>query len=555
LSKEEKTLYLTPKMGLVPEVSTQTYETIAKQFREVVSNSVDAGAQNVTISINTSGERTYVLVSDDGEGMSLKDFKEQFLALGGSLRYYDEHKIGRIGIGFLAVAPICEYVDIYSRRKGSNEAFQAKLWLSKLVDKHFRLEEIKDFPVGEIVEIVPDADASGLEEHYTKLYLQNITEPARETLAGPKFDRFERELRTILPLKYPDKCKLFEHISPKLRALLEGEADKNRANVYLNSDEPMTRRVYGEGKGENFGHVAEVLGHEVAGVKVIGYFVDNQAKIRKWNGLVTRVLNVAVEDSGFLGYEGLESAQARVTGELHLVGIDKTGAISINRNRFNEANLQYRSVQGYVHQRLKSFFGSVYNRVLLRSEINKRIRQIKSIPVALETASTALSPIATHQPRGLTESKLRASIGRARSVDLLKIDLGDKFKEHATIEIIPELEPQWRKKGYKVEWTGADGTIGHIFVGKDILDPDKSALILDHQEYKVRFVKAEALDRPCEIDFEKRLVIFNDSSPLVSEKDEDLLFFLLTASYCYQVSKSKDQFYSNLLNALLYTRT
>jgi len=52
-------LYLVPKMGIVPEVSSQTYETIAKQFREVVSNSVDANARNIWISINIEKDDTY----------------------------------------------------------------------------------------------------------------------------------------------------------------------------------------------------------------------------------------------------------------------------------------------------------------------------------------------------------------------------------------------------------------------------------------------------------------------------------------------------------------
>src|SRR4030042_950704 len=133
-------LFLKPKMGIVPEVSAQTYETLAKQFREVVSNALDAGATKVKISINPIAEDPYVLISDDGDGMSMEDLREQYLALGGSRRYYEENKIGRIGIGFLAVAPLCKYMEIYSRKKGSNRAFIARLELSSLMDTHMRLE-------------------------------------------------------------------------------------------------------------------------------------------------------------------------------------------------------------------------------------------------------------------------------------------------------------------------------------------------------------------------------------------------------------------------------
>ena len=56
-------LYLKPKMGIVPEVSAQTYGTLAKQFREVVTNSIDAGAKEIRISINPLKDDDHILFS------------------------------------------------------------------------------------------------------------------------------------------------------------------------------------------------------------------------------------------------------------------------------------------------------------------------------------------------------------------------------------------------------------------------------------------------------------------------------------------------------------
>ena len=51
-------LFLRPKMGIIPEVTKQNYETIAKQLREAVTNSLDANATKIEISIQPDEEYT-----------------------------------------------------------------------------------------------------------------------------------------------------------------------------------------------------------------------------------------------------------------------------------------------------------------------------------------------------------------------------------------------------------------------------------------------------------------------------------------------------------------
>lgn len=541
-------LYLKPKMGIVPEVSAQTYETLAKQFREVVTNALDAGAENIKISINPVKDDPYILFSDDGEGMSIEDLKEQYLALGGSHRYYEENKIGRIGIGFLAVAPLCEYVEIYTRKRGSTKAFVARLELSKLLDKHLRLEEIKDFKVGEIVEEIDNADEMGLEPYYTKIYLKNVTPAVLETFLDPqKFEKFERELRTILPLEYPKDCKLFDYISPELREFLVAEANKTKINVYLNSKVPLRKRVYGEEKGENFAYVLELRNEQCNGVKVLGYLIDNQAKIANWNGLVTRVLNVAVEDSGFLGYEGHESAKPRVTGELFLIGLDKNKAISINRNKFNEGNEQYRMVQKFIHERLLNFFQPHYTRSVIKSTINKRIKQIKSIPITMKRAEKGVSRLS----KGITTSQVKKPLDLCEIVSPLQIEPELKYGKIET-KLVPELEDKKSKrKGYEIRWSGKDGIDAQVLVDEHLIESARKKIYIADQEFDVLFVRANRLDKPCHIDFPNKKIILNDSSPLVHEKDDKLLLFVILATYCHDKSKDKDEFYANLINGLL----
>ncbi|MFW9875043.1 MAG: hypothetical protein ACFFG0_18210 [Candidatus Thorarchaeota archaeon] len=54
-------LYLKPKMGIIPEVTKQNYESIAKQLREPITNSLDAKAQNVYITVQPDGKYTNLI--------------------------------------------------------------------------------------------------------------------------------------------------------------------------------------------------------------------------------------------------------------------------------------------------------------------------------------------------------------------------------------------------------------------------------------------------------------------------------------------------------------
>ena len=545
-----ETLYLIPKMGIVPEVSAQTYETIAKQFREVVTNSVDANAQNIWISINSKKDDTFVLFSDDGDGMTLDELKSQYLALGGSERWYDQKKIGRIGIGFLAIAPLCEYVEIYTRKRGTNEAIAARLELGKLVDTRFRLEEIKDMPVGKIIEEIPNADETGLSPHYTKVFLHRVKPKVRQTFTDPeKFREFRDELRTILPLEFPPKCRLFNCISEELRNMLIEEANKHKINVYLNSDRKLVKRVFGDDPREQFAHVEEIKNERIGKARVLGYFIDSQAKIRNWDGLVTRYANVVVEDSGFLGYEGHESAKPRVTGELFLAGLNKNTAISIDRNSFNEDDPGYRQVQGHIHGRLLRFFSPHYKRSYIRSAVNKRMKRIKAIPNLLSATATSLSPVPTVYE--IEKDVIEKPIALSNKIDLFDFQVENEYGE-TEVKIVDQLDDRKAaRKGFGIIWKGPKGLDAEILVDKRYLSKASSKVIIGDEEYVVQFVRDNSNLRPCDIDFEKHVMILNESSPIISMGQIRDIFYVILLTFHYLKSKETDEMYRNVLNSLL----
>lgn len=545
-----ETLYLVPKMGIVPEVSAQTYETIAKQFREVVSNSVDANARNIRISINIEKDDTYVLFSDDGEGMTLNELKNQYLALGGSERWYEQEKIGRIGIGFLAIAPLCEYAEIYTRKRGTNEAIAARLELGKLVDKRFRMGEIKDIPVGKIIEEIPNAEEMGLSAHYTKIFLHRVKPKIRQAFSNPDmFREFSNELRTLLPLEYPPKCRLFDYISEELKSMLIEEANKHKINVYLNSDSKLVKRVFGDDPSERFAHVEEIRNERVGKARVLGYLIDSQAKIRNWNGLVTRYANVAVEDSGFLGYEGHESAKPRVMGELFLAGLNKNTAISINRNSFNEDDLGYRQVQAYIHERLLGFFSPHYKRSIIRSAVNKRMRRIKTIPKILSATATSLSPVFTVYE--MEKDSIERPIDLTKKVNLFDFHVENEFGE-TVVKIVDRLDDRKAaRKGFGIVWKGSKGLDAEILVETRHLSKASSKVIIGDAEYAVQFVRDSSNLKPCDIDLKNHVIILNESSPIISTGEPRDIFYVILLTFHYLRSKETHEMYRSVLNSLL----
>src|SRR5688500_9314004 len=95
-------LHYTARAGLLAELSRQTYDSLYKAIRETILNGIDAGASRIVLRFAENGSDELV-VDDDGHGMDLASLNESFMSLGGSAKYADASKFGRIGIGSLAL--------------------------------------------------------------------------------------------------------------------------------------------------------------------------------------------------------------------------------------------------------------------------------------------------------------------------------------------------------------------------------------------------------------------------------------------------------------------
>lgn len=107
-------------LSVLDHLGRNLYRSFITVIGEAISNSWDAGAENVWITINR--EENYFVIRDDGIGMSKEDFQGKFLNIGYSKRkdsniqqLKGRHFIGGKGIGKLALLSCAKKISIITK--------------------------------------------------------------------------------------------------------------------------------------------------------------------------------------------------------------------------------------------------------------------------------------------------------------------------------------------------------------------------------------------------------------------------------------------------------
>ena len=112
-------------LSVLNHLGRNLYRNFITVLGEAISNSWDADAKNIWIYIDR--DKNYLIIKDDGEGMSSDDFQNKFLKIGYSKRKGGVEKtalqrpfIGRKGIGKLALLSCAKRIHVISKTKGAN---------------------------------------------------------------------------------------------------------------------------------------------------------------------------------------------------------------------------------------------------------------------------------------------------------------------------------------------------------------------------------------------------------------------------------------------------
>jgi hypothetical protein len=179
---------------IVSLLSASTYESFPKALREAVSNAYDADATRVDITIDLDGGAVTIL--DNGRGMTADEF-DFFLRIAGKTSATTRSRLGRsrigqFGIGFLAVFPFCEMLEVESTTAGSPATFFAHIPAARFTDNGGPAQEVNETEVTGY----ETQDEAIRPRHFTRLTLRGITYLARRYF-DPRPAQTSRESQSI----------------------------------------------------------------------------------------------------------------------------------------------------------------------------------------------------------------------------------------------------------------------------------------------------------------------------------------------------------------------
>jgi uncharacterized protein (TIGR02391 family) len=117
----------------IKHLGVRMYSTLPPALAEIISNSYDADANNVTITLSEENNKPKeIKVSDDGKGLSLKEINEKFLVIGRNRRNeegdnpslkFNRLPTGKKGLGKLALFGLAKTIIILTRQNGKLNKF------------------------------------------------------------------------------------------------------------------------------------------------------------------------------------------------------------------------------------------------------------------------------------------------------------------------------------------------------------------------------------------------------------------------------------------------
>ena len=523
------------RAGLLPELSRQTYDSFPKALREAVLNSIDADATRVDIDLARIDSHRELSVIDDGAGMSIREFCEQFMSLGGSTKFGDAARFGRIGIGSLALLQYAEAAVVETKRAGATTGTRARLEHPWTLQREQRRARLGDLTAGFAEEFAYDGPAG---DHFTRVRLEGVNAEVWALGQDPTmFYRLIDSLRRILPLPWQESrlTDALERVSPELVGVLKDHVREWSAPVYAHSawerDIELLRRSYGDDQAnveEWSGPPAPLLKTiRVPGegrrrqIVVAGFLLNQKRANPRWSGLTARVQNVAVEEHTFFDVASDPGFRKYITGEVWLLGeLERERLINIDRSSFNRECVDYQAVQRFMGRAIVEFKSASVQRpqrqkVSVRRALEEHIRTVRAIE---RVAQRAADLLAERGERGLPSSESGRGLPRTRRTIAEMLTEG-----HADI-VIDETRTH-DDLSYTLE-VSDDGQRVRATIGAGIAEP---RVQIGSTEYRVSYAAARENDPPVLIRNRPREIVLNTSHPAHTSGEHHLKYQLSLA--------------------------
>jgi hypothetical protein len=378
---ESFTSQITVDKTIVSLLSKFTYErSFPYAIREVISNAYDADATEARIEIDLNRDR--VMIHDNGTGMTRDEF-DFYLRIAGQKRgkketqKFGRKRIGQFGVGFLAILPFCESLQITSSTENSEESFTADIPAWKFFKQDGKATDVGEIEVtGEITrspKIKP--------QHFTQITLLKLSDIAKRYFKQrtspddrkdrisslPPMQRLKWEIQEDLPLSFQVTSPLFNALP--YEESIGMDVYFQNAKLYRNSAD------------------GEVIDHDeitVEGVKFRYAIVTPWKAVKPFElrGLKTRLNNVGIGPRHVFGLE-IGRAYSRLhwlSGEVQIIsGLES--ALTLSRDAFI-ATPEYEAVTEKIGSILRKRANYVEDVDVAARDMSKQIKGGKQVRVA-----------------------------------------------------------------------------------------------------------------------------------------------------------------------------
>ena len=350
--------HITVDKRIVKILSGSTYTNFPSAIREIISNSYDADAENVTIDVDLKKE--IIAIRDDGHGMNESDFAF-YLRIAGKSRKKDDEVtkarrkiIGQFGVGFLSALPFCQKYIIETKRKGSGDVLFATI----SSDEYFS-DQTKDVDI-EQIEIFGSVrkNAAPPNEHFTRIRLVGFSRLTKAFFAGDYSVGNRRStVNNFSPLELL-KWEMCEYLPLRYKPTHQLANDLNRLfdddslipfNVLLDGDK-IYRNIHGSTILEQH-DAALKIGNIAFKFAILTNYSPIAPTEARFLMLRNRNTGVGARTTFELGLDGKVYAKlAHLTGEVNILnGVNDL--ISVSRDKFNFSP-DYEKLKEYLRKRL-----------------------------------------------------------------------------------------------------------------------------------------------------------------------------------------------------------
>lgn len=431
-----QTVHMRVAAQIIQHLSKGIYSNPANCIKELINNSFDADATQVTI--RAKPEFDVFSITDDGQGMNYTDFKNRFLWIsrsskrdkGKRTKKFKRPIIGKIGIGFVSVSEICDKMIVISSKIGEKYKFQAEIDFGRFKKMIHKKKDFYELSEVKLTNLKERENA-----HYTIILLNGLTRDFKElledkdiheagikiaTFDGKKFEKIITEIKKRLldsskdiggywrmmleiantvPIpylnEYPIRVKNTKWFKKETRFInnLKKTVEKFQFSVDFDGVIiekpiflPVEKDIYNKKESYDIYTFKEKFDDFLDGSKLEfrGYIYNQKRQILppQLRGIVVRIKNtsIGVPDPDFLGYPYAEKLFLPwVFGEIYIdEGLEE--AMNINRNSFIITHPHFRKLKNFLHKKLHTeVFPRCRSRYIERKEerdiVEKNIRE------------------------------------------------------------------------------------------------------------------------------------------------------------------------------------